>query len=283
MKIKAVGGMVRIWAGFLTLALILGLMAIPASAQESGTILGTVKDTSGGSVPAAKVTVTNTDTNDMRTVTTDDDGTYRVAGLRPGRYSVKVEKEGFKTTTQSSLVLDVASQIVVNPTMEVGSATQEVTVTGEAPVINTTTSSLGNVINDQTISELPMNGRNFTDLTLLSPGVVSTTHSGLGDAGLWYSSNGAPPRSNNYMLDGAITVTKNGTGPVLDDRKHPGCGRYQGIQSRHQHVQRGIRTADGQPDGHRQQGRHQPVAWQRVRLPAQQPPGCAELLRSAAG
>ena len=213
MKNKTVGGVVRIWAGFLTLALILGLMAIPASAQESGTILGTVKDTSGGSVPAAKVTVTNTDTNDMRTVTTDDDGTYRVAGLRPGRYSVKVEKDGFKTTTQASLVLDVASQIVVNPTMEVGSATQEVTVTGEAPVINTTTSSLGNVINDQTISELPMNGRNFTDLTLLSPGVVATTHSGLGDAGLWYSSNGAPPRSNNYMLDGAITVTKNGTGP----------------------------------------------------------------------
>jgi hypothetical protein len=95
----------------------------------------------------------------------------------------------------------------------VGTSTQEVTVTGEAPVINTTTSSLGNLINDQTISELPMNGRNYTDLTLLTPGVTAATHSGLGDAGLWYSSNGAPPRSNNYMLDGALTVTKNGTGP----------------------------------------------------------------------
>ena len=210
---RMVGGRSHAWVCFLALALLLALMPIPASAQESGAILGAVKDTSGGTVPSAKVTVINADTNDMRTVTTGDDGAYRVAGLRPGNYSVKVEKEGFKTTTQTSLVLNVASEIVVNPTMEVGSATQEVTVTGEAPVINTTTSSLGNLISDQTISELPMNGRNFTDLTLLSPGVVSTTHSGLGDAGLWYSSNGAPPRSNNYMLDGAITVTKNGTGP----------------------------------------------------------------------
>ena len=195
-------------------ALILGWMAVPASAQESGTILGTVKDASGGTVPSAKITVTNTDTNEMRTVNTSEDGSYRVPGLKPGNYSEKVEKEGFKTVTQMSLVLNVASEIVVNPVMEVGSATQEVTVTGEAPVINTTTSSLGNLINDQTISELPMNGRNYTDLTLLAPGVVTATHSGLGDSGLWYSSNGAPPRSNNYMLDGAITVTKNGTGPA---------------------------------------------------------------------
>ena len=213
MKGRKVGGTRCTWAVFLAVALFLGLLAIPASAQETGAILGTVKDTSGGTVPSAKVTVTNTDTNDMRNITTGDDGSYRVAGLRPGNYSVKVEKDGFKTTTQTSLVLNVSSEIVVNPTMEVGSSTQEVTVTAEAPVINTTTSALGNVINDQTISELPMNGRNFTDLTLMAPGVVSTTHSGLGDAGLWYSSNGAPPRSNNYMIDGAITVTKNGTGP----------------------------------------------------------------------
>ena len=206
-------GKYRMWAGVMLFALILGWMAVPASAQESGSILGTVRDASGGTVPAAKITVTNADTNETRTANTGDDGAYRVPGLKPGNYTLKAEKDGFKTVTQMSLVLNVASEIVVNPTMEVGSSTQEVTVTGEAPVINTTTSSLGNLINDQTISQLPMNGRNYTDLTLLSPGIVQTTHSGLGDAGLWYSSNGAPPRSNNYMLDGAVTVTKNGTGP----------------------------------------------------------------------
>ena len=213
MRIESVGGAFRVWGAILAFALFLGLMAAPASAQESGAILGTVRDTSGGTVPTAKVTVTNTDTNELRTVNSGEDGAYRVPGLKPGNYSVRVEKDGFKTMTQTSLVLNVASEIVVNPTMEVGSANQEVTVTGEAPIVNTTSSSLGNLINDQTISELPMNGRNYTDLTLLAPGIVMATHSGLGDAGLWYSSNGAPPRSNNYMLDGAVTVTKNGTGP----------------------------------------------------------------------
>src|SRR5712671_1307293 len=144
MNRRKMGGSRCTWVVFLTITLFLGLLAIPASAQESGAILGTVKDTSGGTVPTAKVTVTNTDTNDMRNITTGDDGSYRVAGLRPGSYSVKVEKEGFKTTTQTSLVLNVSSEIVVNPTMEVGSSTQEVTVTAEAPVINTTTSAIGN-------------------------------------------------------------------------------------------------------------------------------------------
>src|ERR1019366_777722 len=93
---RILGGNSRAWAGFLAFALLLGLMAVPASAQESGSILGTVKDTSGGTVPSAKVTIINADTNDMRSITTGEDGTYRVAGLRPGNYSVKVEKEGFK-------------------------------------------------------------------------------------------------------------------------------------------------------------------------------------------
>jgi hypothetical protein len=206
-------GYCRVWAAVVVVGLILGWVVVPASAQESAAILGTVRDSSGGVVAAAKVTAINTDTNEIRLTNSAEDGSYRIPGLKPGNYSVKIEKEGFKTATQTSVVLNVAAEVVVNSTMEVGSATQEVTVNAEAPIINTTTSSLGNLVNDQTISELPLNGRNYTDLTLLAPGVVQATHSGLGDAGLWYSSNGAPPRSNNYMLDGAVTVTKNGTGP----------------------------------------------------------------------
>lgn len=214
MRSGSLGGGYRIWVGFLAIVLFLGLMAIPASAQESGSILGTVRDASGGTVPGARVTVTNTETTDSRTVTTGDDGAYRSPGLRPGHYTVKVEKDGFKTVTQTALTLDVAAELVVNPTLEVGSAAQVVTVTGEAPVVNTTTSSLGGLVNDQQIAELPLNGRNYTDLTLLQPGITATTHSGLGDAGIWYSSNGASPRSNNYMIDGALMVTQNGTGPA---------------------------------------------------------------------
>lgn len=204
----------RIWASALAFVLILGWMAVPASAQTSGVILGTVRDASGGTVPAANVTITNTDTTETRTLTTGDDGAFRAPALPPGHYSVKVEKGGFKTVTQTGLSLEVASQLVVNPVLEVGAATQEVTVTGEAPVVNTTTSTLGGLVNDQQIAELPLNGRNYEDLTLLQPGVIQTTHSGLGDAGIWYSSNGASPRSNNYMIDGALMVTQNGTGPA---------------------------------------------------------------------
>lgn len=217
MKRRMLSGTIRSWAALLAIGLIIGLMADPASAQQAGTILGVVKDTSGGTVPEAKVTVTNTDTNDSRTINTGDDGAFNAPGLNPGHYLLKIEKVGFKTVNQTGLVLDVAGQLVVNPTLEIGTASQEVTVTGEAPVVNTTTSQLGGLVNDQQMAELPLNGRNYTDLTLLQPGVSQTTHSGTGDSGTWYSSNGMPPRSNVYTMDGALTVTANNTAPAAQN------------------------------------------------------------------
>ena len=180
-RMKWVSGLGCVFAAMTILALVLS--ATPAFAQTSGNILGVVKDTSGGAVPDAKVTVTNTGTNESRTTTTGDDGAWRVPGLNPGQYVVKVEKEGFKTSTQTGLTLDVAQQLVVNPTLEVGAATQEVTVTGEAPLVNTTTSSLGGLVNDQQIADLPLNGRNYIDLTMLQPGVKENTHPAGGGAG----------------------------------------------------------------------------------------------------
>ncbi len=182
-------------------------MACPAAAQEAGTILGVVRDASGGTVPDARITITNVDTSEMRTAATGDDGAFRVPALRPGHYSVKVEKDGFKTATQTALTLNVAQELVVNPTLQVGAASQEVTVSGEAPVINTTTSSLGALVDDQRISDLPLNGRNYLDLTLIQPGVQVNTHpsgGGSGASGTWISTNGLPPRSNNFTLDGAL-------------------------------------------------------------------------------
>jgi len=194
---------------------VLSLMACPASAQVAGTILGVVEDASGGAVPGARITITNVDTSEARTVASGDDGAFRVPGLRPGHYSVRVEKDGFKTSTETALSLNVAQELVVNPALQVGSATQEVTVTGEPPVINTTTSSLGSLVDDQRISDLPLNGRNYLDLTLIQPGVQVNTHpsgGGSGAAGTWISTNGLPPRSNNFTLDGAIINNQYGTG-----------------------------------------------------------------------
>ncbi len=194
--------------------LLLMLGGVPASAQQSiGTILGVVKDASGGTVPQAKVTVTSTETGESRSATTQDDGSYRFPALRPGHYTVKIEKDGFETQTQTGLTLDVAQELVVSPVMAVGAATQEVTVTGEAPLVNTTTSALGSLVNEERMADLPLNGRNYVDLTLIQPGVnqqQTSTGGGAGISGTWFSANGAPARSNNFSLDGAPTVNAYG-------------------------------------------------------------------------
>jgi Carboxypeptidase regulatory-like domain/TonB dependent receptor-like, beta-barrel len=189
--------------------------AIPASAQEAGTILGSVKDPSGAVVPNATVTATNVDTTISRTATSGPDGAFRIPALQPGHYSLKTEATGFQTQTQTGLTLNVAQELVVNPTLQVGATSQEITVTGEAPIVNTTTSSLGTLVNDQRVSDLPLNGRNYLDLTLLTPGVQQNTHpssGGSGASGTWFSTNGLPPRSNNWTIDGAMMTNQYATG-----------------------------------------------------------------------
>ncbi len=196
-------------------ALLLSLLAVkPAAAQTAGVILGQVKDPSGAAIPNATVTLTSVETGASRSATSGEDGAYRFSAVDPGHYNVKVESQGFKTSTVTGLTLDVAQELVANVTLEVGTSTQEVTVTGEAPVVNTTSSSLGGLVSDQQISELPLNGRNYSDLALLQPGITQTSHSGLGDAGIWFSSNGMNPRANNYTIDGTPILTQNGTGPA---------------------------------------------------------------------
>ena len=186
------------------------LIAVPVFAQlATGTILGVVKDSSGGTVAGANITVTNTETAQSRTVKTGDDGAYRFPGMPVGHYTLKIEKEGFKTSTQTGLVLDVSQEVVANVSMEVGSAAQEVVVTGEAPLVNTTTSALGGLVDEQKMADLPLNGRNYMDLSLMQPGVSQNKSMGNshGTVGIWYSSNGAPVRSNMVSLDGANMMT----------------------------------------------------------------------------
>ncbi len=180
--------------------------ASPVLAQlSSGTILGVVKDTSGASVPNATVTVTNVDTQLTRTQKTGDDGAYRFPALPIGHYTLKAEATGFKTETHQGLVLDVAQEEVVDLTMQVGGEQEQVVVTGEAPLVNTTNSSLGGMVQQEQLSNLPLNGRNYIDLVMLQKGVTKATElgNGQGTSGEWFSTNGAPMRSNNIVLDGA--------------------------------------------------------------------------------
>jgi carboxypeptidase family protein/TonB-dependent receptor-like protein len=188
------------------LASILLLAAIPVLAQApTGTILGVVKDTSGASVPNAAVTVLNVETGLTRTLMTGDDGAYRFPALLVGRYTVKAEGRGFKTEAREGLVLEVTQEAVVNFTLQVGETTEQVVVTGEAPLVNVTNSSLGGTVHQEQLAELPLNGRNYIDLVLLQKGTAKAAAigNGQGTSGTWYSSNGAPMRSNNVLLDGA--------------------------------------------------------------------------------
>ena len=191
------------------IALILLVIASPLFAQviPSGTISGVVKDPSGASVPNATVTALNTESNAPRTTTTGDDGAYRFPALPVGQYNVKVKIVGYETEIQMGVTLDIAQEAVVNFALEVGSVEQQVLITSEPPRVDTTSSSLGHLVDNEQIVELPLNGRNFIDLTLLQTGITQFQNNNFGTNGLYgqfYSSNGAPLRSNTYTLDGAI-------------------------------------------------------------------------------
>jgi hypothetical protein len=184
-------------------------VAIPVTAQFStGTILGVVKDSTGGTVAGAAVTVTNPDTNLSRAGKTGDDGAYRFPALPVGNYEIKVTKDGFSTAERKGIHLQVAQEASIDFTLQVGSTGQTVVVTEEAPLVNTTSSTVGSLVQEEKVADLPLNGRNWTDLTLLQPGIAQSfnanTVNTFGTGGSFYSSNGAPIHSNNYLLDGAI-------------------------------------------------------------------------------
>jgi len=207
------------------LSVLVFLAAVSAFAQlPTGTILGVVKDTSGAVVPNADVTVQSSETNQTRRAVTDASGAYRVPALPVGHYDIKVEHAGFKTETQTGLNLEVGQEAVVDVNLQVGTSEQTVQVTGEAQQVNTTNSTLGTVVGEQTISDLPLNGRNYSDLTLLQPGITQhkdLTNTGGNQPGNVFSSNGAPLQSNNVTLDGASLVNTyaisaaSGTGNTL--------------------------------------------------------------------
>ena len=193
------------------------VMTISAFAQAStAVILGTVKDASGGTVPGATVTVTNTDTGLNRSQPTSDDGSYRFNALPVGKYAVGVMKEGFTTYQHTGMTLVVDQQAVIDVVLQVGATGQTVTVTGEAPLVDTTSSEVGDVVDEQRVADLPLNGRNWADLTLMQNGVNQFPSNGRvtgaigntpGQTGTVFSANGADIHSNYAALDGANLMT----------------------------------------------------------------------------
>ena len=180
------------------------LSILPLQAQvDTGSITGTVTDASGAVVGGAKVTLTNEGTGASLTVNTGSDGTYTFSPVRIGSYKIDASAQGFKTVSQSNLVVNVNASVLVNLKLPTGSVSETVEVTTSIPVLQTQDASVGQVMDSRSVNDLPLNGRNFTFLAQLSAGVNSPQADTRGNASTGaFSANGFRPAQNNYMLDG---------------------------------------------------------------------------------
>ena len=179
--------------------------AMPSSAQStgSGTITGTVTDTTGAVVPSAPVVITDTDTNVSRTIATDGVGVYVAPFLQPGDYEVVLGGNGFGKVDRKNLVLTVGETLTVNATLTVGTTATEVTVTSESPILDTQKTEVSQTLDQNFIGNLPVVTRNWSNFVLLTPNVVQDGGSGLisfhGISGL-YNENYVDGANNNQML-----------------------------------------------------------------------------------
>ena len=189
-------------------------------AQDTGYIGGTVMDKSGAAVPGAQVTLTNTAGSLTRTTTTNADGAYTIAGLPGDTYNLTVNAKGFQKYTAQNIKLNVAEKARVDVQLTVGAMSEEITVTGEAVAqVETQSSDLTNTITGNQVNQLELNGRNFTQLVVLAPGVVNQTGSDEGKVGVYgnvaYSMNGGRTEYNNWELDGGDNMD-NGSNSTLN-------------------------------------------------------------------
>jgi hypothetical protein len=191
---------VRIILAFVVLA-----TASLAAQTFRGTILGTVTDTSGAVVSGAKIAVKNENTGLERSTQTSADGSYSVPELPLGTYTVTISQAGFQTFVTSKVVVDVATERRVDAQLKTGKVTEVVEVSGEDSLqVSTTSSELGGTLTTQTIENLPVNGRDYTKLIYLNPGVSGSPDQISDSPGSFgtFSMNGSRGRANNFLLDG---------------------------------------------------------------------------------
>src|ERR1700731_2734244 len=200
----------------LLIGVILGACLVSAQVT-TGTISGIVQDQSGAAIAGVEVTVKNVDTGIARTLTSDPGGRYTAPDLPLGNYEVQAQHSGFQTEVRSGITLTVGREAVVNIALKVGQLSEKVTITGEAPLVESTTSALSSLVDDRTIRDLPLNGRSYDNLALVQPGVVSMGAGLAGAAfdygtGVRFSVAGSRSYANSFVLDGTdINDHANGT------------------------------------------------------------------------
>jgi hypothetical protein len=191
---------------FVLTALLLGA-AGTARAQSTGTLRGTITDAQGGVTPGVSIVIRNQATGVERTVVSDATGAYVAASLPPGPYRVEAQLQGFQTQTKDVQV-DVAETLVVDMKLGLSGVVEQVNVTGSAPVIETATSSVGQVISQRTVQEIPLNGRHFVDLGLLIPGSITPPANGFltaplrGQGSFAFNTAGNREDTVNFMING---------------------------------------------------------------------------------
>src|SRR5256885_11095961 len=186
----------KLWFAFLVAIVVLALAPTSGwSKNVSGTIAGAVTNTRGAAVANAIVTLTNLDNGLKRNMETDSSGNYTFVNILPGRYKLEGEKTGFKKFVREPIVVEIESGLRVDISLPVGAQTETVEVTGEAPLLQPETNSLGQVVEQRTVTELPLNGRNPLALVGLVPGVVPQGTPSAGN-----SSAGNPVGANPFAL-----------------------------------------------------------------------------------
>jgi Carboxypeptidase regulatory-like domain len=208
---------------FLIVALVLaGLSFVTtralAQTAATGALNGTVTDSSGAVVPGASVTVTSSATGESRTIATENNGSYLVPLLPPGTYSVEATGKGFKTLQFHNISIHVTETATLNISLPLGTLSERVAVAAEATQLETTSSTLGNVTDEQMVDNLPLVTRNYLQILGLSPGVSSEVNNaasiGRGDVGLEYSTSGNVLNDNNFQMNGSQVNDLMGSGAL---------------------------------------------------------------------
>ena len=203
----------KLLACALQLAIIALAFVCRTDAQTtSGLITGTITDSTGAVIPGAHIQLTNQATSVQRSAVTDASGYYSVPELQPGVYDVSASKEGFATQKLPNVHLEVNQSEALNFKMSVTTSTQTVEVNADVTEINTTSATRAEVVDHTAIVELPLNGRQFNQLTLLTPGAVPLIQGGqqgaftvtLGAGSVSPSVDGQRPQQNNYTMDGVL-------------------------------------------------------------------------------
>ena len=210
--------------------MVFALFAVAPSsmAQSAGTgaLTGTLTDPAGGTVPNATVTLTHTETNQVRTATTGTDGSYRFTLIPPGTYRVRFSASGFKTAEVSSFNVSVTETPVLDRTLEIGAQTEQVTVEAVQETLQTATSSLGTTVGSRTMTALPLSNRNYTAIIAMSAGasvgVGNATAFGKGTPDI--SVNGNNPGQNNFQMDGVQVNNIANNGSSNDSGIYGGIG-----------------------------------------------------------